>query len=84
MTFDELFLWALDNGIELTVSNKKLQYSDRLYCASFRYYNMDNSVDVIGQEFISETPEYLLKICEHNLEKLFNNLKMKKPRRKKK
>lgn len=84
MSFDELFLWALDNGIELSIYTKHFRYSYdpdyRIYCATFRISeNM-----ILTKELNATTPEGLLQICEHYLEKTFSDLKMKKPRRRKK
>lgn len=86
MSFEELFIWALDNGIELTVyrqnwgSNHLMHRDSRTYYGC-RFRSLLDGQE-IGQELIGETPECLIQMIEPRLQKIFVNFKMIKLKKK--
>lgn len=86
MKFDELFLWAMDNQIGIQIYTTPLNYrhpqnkENQLYHARF---SGNNGTDSVHQELQAINPEELLRVCEFSLQKLYINMTMKKPRKKK-
>lgn len=86
MTFEELFLWAMNNQIGLQIYTQPIDYTrkqtedNQIYRA--RFFG-NNGADLVQQEILGIGPDELLRMCEFSLKKLYVNMTMKKPRKKK-